>query len=116
MAVTIQSSSWRSGDYFRIFTPRVSPPEKLLRLVDIPKDSFTDVGSAFGLKSYSAIGGLLDLMRKPLASDQGLSECRRRIQTGRTTGQTKTTALRSLRRGKSLQVKSLQVTNADLFE
>ena len=44
------------------------------------KDSFAAIGSQFGLKSYSAVGGVLDSIRKRLASDQELSERFRHIQ------------------------------------
>jgi hypothetical protein len=42
-------------------------------MIIMRKDSFTDIGSAFGLRSYSAVGSLLDSMRKHLATDQGLN-------------------------------------------
>ncbi len=54
------------------------------------KDSFADIGSTFGLKSYSAVGGVLESMRKRLASDLELSERCQRVQRSLTTGQTET--------------------------
>ena len=50
------------------------------RLDPFLKDSFAAIGSQFGLKSYSAVGGVLDSIRKRLASDQELSERFRQIQ------------------------------------
>ena len=54
------------------------------------KDSFAVIGSTFGLKSYSAVGGVLESMRRRLASDPEMSERCRRVQTSLTTGQTET--------------------------
>jgi putative transposase len=56
----------------------------------IRKDSFADIGSAFGLKSYSAVGAVLESMRKRQAVDAELSQRCRRIQTTLTYGQTET--------------------------
>jgi chromosomal replication initiation ATPase DnaA len=53
------------------------------------KDSFADIGSAFGLRSYSAVGGVLDSIHKRLVSDRELKERRRRIRE-EITGQTET--------------------------
>ena len=52
------------------------------------KDSFADIGSAFGLKSYSAVGGMLDSMRKRLALNQELIGRCRLIKRSLITGQT----------------------------
>jgi chromosomal replication initiation ATPase DnaA len=54
------------------------------------KDGFAAIGSQSGLKSYSAVGGVLDSIRKRLASDQELSERCQRVQRSLTTGQTET--------------------------
>jgi len=54
------------------------------------KDGFADIGSAFGLKSYSAAGGVLSSMRKRLSSDLKLGDRCRRIQSLLLTGQTET--------------------------
>ncbi|HYA40586.1 MAG TPA: hypothetical protein VEF34_04755, partial [Syntrophobacteraceae bacterium] len=54
------------------------------------KDSFADIGSIFGLKSYSAVGAALESMRKRLASTNELSERCRHIQRALITGQTET--------------------------
>jgi len=52
--------------------------------------SFADIGSIFGLKSYSAVGAALESMRKRLTSARELSERCRHIQRILTTGQTET--------------------------
>ncbi|HYA42030.1 MAG TPA: transposase [Syntrophobacteraceae bacterium] len=52
------------------------------------KDSFADIGSIFGLKSYSAVGAALESMRKRLPSTKELSERCRHIQRTLATGQT----------------------------
>ena len=54
------------------------------------KDSFADIGSAFGLRSYSSVGGVLDSMRKRLASDPELAKRCQHIQRSLTTGQRET--------------------------
>ena len=56
----------------------------------VRKDSFADIGSAFGLKSYSAVGGVLDSMRKRLASNRKLNERCRSIRRSLITGQKET--------------------------
>ncbi len=54
------------------------------------KDSFAAIGLAFGLRSYSAVGAVLDSIQKRLASDPELDERCQRIQRSLTTGQTET--------------------------
>ncbi len=54
------------------------------------KASFAEIGSAFGLNSYSGVGGVLESVRKRLTSDQQLREHCLRIQRSLTTGQTQT--------------------------
>lgn len=61
-------------------------------------DSYAEIGSAFGLGSYSAVGGVLDSMRKRLALDLELAERCRFIRESLMTGQTDPTNLRSFRR------------------
>jgi REP element-mobilizing transposase RayT len=39
----------------------------------IRKDSFADIGSAFGLRGYSSVGSVLEIIKKRLANDPNLS-------------------------------------------
>jgi hypothetical protein len=56
----------------------------------IRKDSFADIASVFGLGSYSAVGAVLESMRKRQALDLKLNERCRLIQKTLTDGQTET--------------------------
>lgn len=49
----------------------------LVRL--LRKESFADIGSIFGLRTYSSVGSVLDSMRKRVESDPEPSERCRRI-------------------------------------
>ncbi|MHC1727408.1 MAG: transposase [Syntrophobacteraceae bacterium] len=54
------------------------------------RDTFADIGSAFGLRGYSSVGSVLDSMRKRLASDPELDVRCRHIMKSMKIGQTET--------------------------
>jgi chromosomal replication initiation ATPase DnaA len=56
----------------------------------IRKDSFADIGSAFGLRGYSSVGAVLDLMRKRLATNPELHVRCQRIMKIISIGNTET--------------------------
>jgi len=48
----------------------------------IRKDSFADIASAFGLRGYSSVGSVLEIIRKRLATDPNLGmRCRRIMES-----------------------------------